>query len=157
MAISFEYIITTSCRLHLQVQQRSNPMRLSQVLVVAAASFLFASEAIAVTMDSNQAKISTVARGGPSKRLLRSYSKPVEDDSDDLDDSEERTGNGLAALATRWGYTVDDITAGIVKLNEKQLKKWQAVLNENIKQRKSEKIKEFNDAWRARHNIGRRV
>ncbi|EGZ10506.1 hypothetical protein PHYSODRAFT_265349, partial [Phytophthora sojae] len=49
-----------------------------------------------------QAKISTVPRSGPNQRLLRGYSKPVEEnDSDDYenrgfateeeDDSEERT------------------------------------------------------------------
>ncbi|OWZ14201.1 Avirulence (Avh) protein [Phytophthora megakarya] len=64
-------------------------MHLSQVLVVGAASFLFASEAIAVAMDSNHVKTPTVERDDPNQRLLRSYSKPVEDDSDDFDDSDD--------------------------------------------------------------------
>ncbi|GMF58911.1 unnamed protein product [Phytophthora fragariaefolia] len=90
----------------LQVQLRRNPMRLSQVLVIAAASILFASEAIAVTMDSNQAKISTVARGGSRQRFLRSYKKTVEDDSDDLDEERVRT-TALETLAKSWAAGAD--------------------------------------------------
>ncbi|POM61477.1 RxLR effector peptide [Phytophthora palmivora] len=120
-------------------------MRLSQVLVVAAASFLFASEAIAVTADSNQAKLSTVARVGPSQRLLRRYEEPDSDDLDDLDDTEER-GRSIYDLATKWGHSVDDIKSGAVRLSESRLKKWQTALNEAIDAKKK--------AERVAHNAG---
>ncbi|POM66558.1 Avirulence protein (Avh) [Phytophthora palmivora] len=132
-------------------------MHLSQVLVVAAASFLFASEAIAVTMDSNQAKISTVARGSPSQRLLRRYEKPVDPDSDDSDDldylnSEERgIGSKLQALASSWGHSVDDISNGVVRLTEKQHDAWKAVVNKGIEASKKAKREAANAAWRARN------
>ncbi|OWZ20238.1 Avirulence (Avh) protein [Phytophthora megakarya] len=138
-------------------------MRLSQVLVVAAASFLFASDAIAVTMDTNQAKISTMARGGPSQRLLRSY-KPVEDDSDglddleDLDDSEERGGNsGLKDLAKSWGLSYSGIKSGAVRLSESQHNAWKAIVNAGIDAGKKAKRDAFNDAWRKANGYGRRV
>ncbi|POM79439.1 MoxR-like ATPase in aerotolerance operon, partial [Phytophthora palmivora] len=76
-------------------------------------------------MDSNQAKISTVARGSPSQRLLRRNEKPVYPDSDDsddlnnLDDTEER-GLTLSDLAAQWGHSVDDISNGIVRLTKEQ-------------------------------------
>ncbi|POM59937.1 Secreted RxLR effector peptide protein [Phytophthora palmivora] len=135
-------------------------MRLSQVLVVAAASFLFASEAITVTMDSNQAKISTVVGGGPSQRLLRRNEKPVDPDSDDSDDlDEERGGNTdqLKALARSWGLSFSGISQGTVRLSEDQLKAWQAIVNAGIKASKREKIAAYNAAWRRENGIGRRV
>ncbi|POM80734.1 Avirulence protein (Avh) [Phytophthora palmivora] len=128
-------------------------MRLSQVLVVAAASFLFASETIAVTMDSNEAKLSTVARGGPSQRLLRRYEEP---DSDDLDDTEER-GPTISELAAKWGHSVDDISNGVVRLSEKQLKKWQDALNDAIAASKKAKRDAANAAWRRENGFERRV
>ncbi|OWZ10620.1 Avirulence (Avh) protein [Phytophthora megakarya] len=106
-------------------------MRLSQVLMVAAA-FLFTSEAIAVTVVSNQAKISTVASAGPNQRLLRSY-KPVEEDSDDLDalDKTEERGrpSKLQALASSWGLSFDDIVAGTQRLTDEQQTAWIAIVN----------------------------
>ncbi|OWZ14096.1 Avirulence (Avh) protein [Phytophthora megakarya] len=132
-------------------------MRLSQVLVVAAASFLFATETIAVTMDSNQGKISSVARGGQSQRVLRSY-KPVEDDSDDLDDSEERGGNSaLKDLAKSWGLSFSGIQSGVVKLSEEQHNAWTAIVNAGIATSKKTKRDAYNKAWREAHGIGRRV
>ncbi|POM57996.1 Avirulence protein (Avh) [Phytophthora palmivora] len=140
-------------------------MRLSQVLVVAAASFLFASEAIAVTMDSNQAKISTVAHGDTSQRLLRRNEKPVDPDSDDsddlddldnLDDTEER-GPTLSQLAAKWGHSVDDISNGVVKLSERRYEKWRTALNEAIEASKKAKREAANAAWRARNGYGRRL
>ncbi|OWZ13275.1 Avirulence (Avh) protein [Phytophthora megakarya] len=139
-------------------------MRLSQVLVLAAASFLFASETIAVTMGSNQAKISTVARVRPNQRLLRSY-KPVEDDSDDqddlddLDDSEERGGNTeqLKALARGWGLSFSKISNGSIKLTDEQLQAWQAIINSGVQAKRKFARDAHNAAWRAEHNLGRRV
>ncbi|POM73989.1 Hypothetical protein PHPALM_9109 [Phytophthora palmivora] len=138
-------------------------MRLSQVLVIGAASFLFAGEAIAVTMDSNQAKISTVARGSPSQRLLRKYEEPDSDDLDDLDDldylnSEERgIESKLQALATQWGHSVDDISNGVVKLTEQQHEAWKAIVNKGIDARKKLKRDTANAAWRRDHGLERRV
>ncbi|POM64197.1 Avr1b-1 Avirulence-like protein [Phytophthora palmivora] len=120
-------------------------MRLSQVLVVAAASFLFASETIAVTMDSNQAKISTVEGGGPSQRLLRRYEEPDSDDLDDLDDTEER-GRTIYDLAAKWGHSVDDIQNGVVKLSESRYEKWRTALNEAIEAKKRAKREAANAA-----------
>ncbi|POM70658.1 Avirulence protein (Avh) [Phytophthora palmivora] len=131
-------------------------MRLTQVLVVATASFLFASEAIAVTMDSNQAKISTVARGGPSQRLLRSYKNHVEDDSDNFDDSEERGPmTELRTLATKWGYSIDDIVTGSARLSDKQNKKWLNALNTGMETNKRAKLEAASAARRAANGIGR--
>ncbi|POM70262.1 Secreted RxLR effector peptide protein [Phytophthora palmivora] len=135
-------------------------MRLSQVLVIAAASFLFAGEAIAVTMDSNQAKISTVARGSPSQRLLRKYEETDSDDLDDLDylNSEERGIESIVqALATQWGHSVDDISNGLVRLTEKQHEAWKAIVNKGIEASKKAKRDAANAAWRRDHGIGRRV
>ncbi|OWY99634.1 Avirulence (Avh) protein [Phytophthora megakarya] len=139
-------------------------MRLSQVVVVAVASFLFASEGIALSMDTNQAKILTVARGGPSQRLLRSY-KPVKDDSDDLDDledlddSEERGGNTeqLQALARSWGLSFSKISNGTIKLTEEQLQAWQAIINAGVKASEKAQRDAHNAKWRRDHNLGRRV
>eukprot|EP00644_Phytophthora_capsici_P009523 jgi/Phyca11/15465/fgenesh1_pg.PHYCAscaffold_13_\ len=66
-------------------------MRLSQVLVIAAASLLFASDTIAVA-TSNQAKISKMAQSSPNQRLLRSnkYSVKEEDESEDSVDFGKR-------------------------------------------------------------------
>ncbi|POM62647.1 Avr1b-1 Avirulence-like protein [Phytophthora palmivora] len=130
-------------------------MRLSQVLVVAAASFLFASEAIAVTVDSNQAKI-TVVGGSPSQRLLRKYEEPDSDVLDDLENTEER-GRSIYDLAAKWGHSVDDIQNRVVKLSEKRQEKWQAALNEAIAAKKKAKIQAHNAAWRREHGIGRRL
>ncbi|POM79605.1 Hypothetical protein PHPALM_2678 [Phytophthora palmivora] len=138
-------------------------MRLSQVLVIAAASFLFAGEAIAVTMDSNQAKISTVARGSPSQRLLRKYEETDSDDLDDLDDldylnSEERgIESKLQALATQWGHSVNDISNGLVRLTGKQHEAWKAIVDKGIEASKKAKRDAANAAWRRDHGIGRRV
>ncbi|GMF57752.1 unnamed protein product [Phytophthora fragariaefolia] len=131
-------------------------MRLSQVLVIAAASFLFASEAIAVTPDSNQAKISTVARGDSRQRFLRSYKKTVEDDSDDLDDlDEERAGNSaLEALAKSWGHNLDDIFEGVVRLTDDQYKAWHAVLNKGVAASKKVKRDAHNAKWRNENGFG---
>ncbi|KAG3166082.1 hypothetical protein PC128_g19804 [Phytophthora cactorum] len=93
-------------------------MRLSQVLLAIAASFLFNSEALSATMDSNQAKIAKVAStGGPSQRLLRASYTPVEE----VDDAEERLGgmdkfsvehqNILKALAKKLGFNLSQAMA----------------------------------------------
>ncbi|KAL4133799.1 hypothetical protein PRIC2_004115 [Phytophthora ramorum] len=67
--------------------------RLSRILAVMAASFLFASEAFAMTTDSNQAKIAQVTSPkGPSQRLLRMHPTIYAGDN-----SEER-GNTLTLL-----------------------------------------------------------
>ncbi|EGZ10416.1 hypothetical protein PHYSODRAFT_287041 [Phytophthora sojae] len=143
-------------------------MRLSQVLVVAAASFLFASEAIAVTTDSVQAKITTVARGGPSQRLLRSYSKPAEENdsadsekwgftTEELDDDSEERGltsgqiESLTKLANKWGHSYDDLVNGVVRLSEKKQQKWIDRVNAYIKENKKAQREAYNAAWRAEH------
>ncbi|OWZ04256.1 RxLR effector protein [Phytophthora megakarya] len=138
-------------------------MLLTRVLVIVAASFVLASEAT-VTMNSNQAKISTMARGGSSQRLLRSY-KPVEDDSDglndleNLDEPEERGGNTeqLKALATDWGLSFSKISNGSIKLTEEQLQAWQAIVNAGVQAKRKVARDAHNAAWRAEHNLGRRV
>ncbi|OWY97907.1 Avirulence (Avh) protein [Phytophthora megakarya] len=142
-------------------------MLLTRVLVIVAASFVLASEAT-VTINSNQAKISTMAhtmaRGGPSQRLLRSY-KPVEDDSDglndleNLDESEERGGNTeqLKALARGWGLSFSKISNGSIKLTEEQLQAWQAIINAGVQAKRKVARDAHNAAWRAEHNLGRRV
>ncbi|KAK1932253.1 hypothetical protein P3T76_012247 [Phytophthora citrophthora] len=61
-------------------------MRLSQVLVIAVASFLFASDSVAVA-TSNQAKISKIVQSSPSQRLLRSDKYLVLDEKDQSEDS----------------------------------------------------------------------
>ncbi|OWY99517.1 Avirulence (Avh) protein [Phytophthora megakarya] len=139
-------------------------MHLSQVLVVGVASFLFASEAIAVAMNSNQAKTLTVER---DQRSLRSYSKPVEDDSDDfddfddldsLDDTEERGGNPTVQdLAKKWGQTVNGITTGAIKLTDDQYTAWRAAVNEGIETSKKAKRVAANAAWHAANGIKRRT
>ncbi|KAJ8523757.1 hypothetical protein ON010_g17360 [Phytophthora cinnamomi] len=84
-----------SCAQIPKPNNKRTSLRLAQVLFFAAASILFASEAIAVTADSSI----TVARNGLSQRRLRSYSKPVEEDDSnyslepDGDDPEERGFN----------------------------------------------------------------
>ncbi|OWZ10812.1 Avirulence (Avh) protein [Phytophthora megakarya] len=137
-------------------------MHLSQVVVVAAASFLFASKAIAVTADTNQAKISMVARGGPSQRLLR-Y-KPVKDDSydiDDLDDLGETEERGftsdLQALARSWSLSYDDIAAGTQRLTHDQQKEWTAIVNKAITKSQRKNREAYNAKWRKENGYERRV
>ncbi|KAK1932348.1 hypothetical protein P3T76_012342 [Phytophthora citrophthora] len=108
-------------------------MRLSQVLVIAAASFLFASDTVAVT-TSNQAKISKMVQSSPSQRLLRSDKYLVLDEKDQSEDSvdveergfatpdeedlEERSPlsnkvvNKLENIAAGWGTTYSSIVMG---------------------------------------------
>ncbi|OWZ04483.1 Avirulence (Avh) protein [Phytophthora megakarya] len=135
-------------------------MRLSQVLVIGAASFLFANEAIAVTMDSNQAKVSTMASAGPTQRLLRSY-KHVEEDSDDLDDLdnlEERSGNpALRDLAKSWSLSFDDIISGAIRLTDEQHNAWKAIVNAGITKGQKKSRDAYNEVWRAKHGYGKRV
>ncbi|KAL4158691.1 hypothetical protein PRNP1_004466 [Phytophthora ramorum] len=85
-------------------------MRLSCILAVLAASVLFASEAFAMTTNSNQAKIAQVTSPkGPSQRLLRMHPTIYAGDN-----SEER-GNTLTLLENinfkimrRAGTTADE-------------------------------------------------
>ncbi|KAE9315685.1 hypothetical protein PF008_g19186 [Phytophthora fragariae] len=70
-------------------------MRLSQVLVVAVASFLFASDTFAAA-TSDQAKISKVVRGSPSQRLLRSNNKLFKEEEDESEDSLDAEELGFA-------------------------------------------------------------
>ncbi|OWZ03950.1 hypothetical protein PHMEG_00024234 [Phytophthora megakarya] len=101
-------------------------------------------------MDSNHGKTPTVERDDANQHLLRSYSKPVEDDSDDfedsddldsLDDTEERGGNPtLHDLAKKWDHSVKGITTGAVKRTDDQYAAWQAVLNAGIKQERKRSV-----------------
>lgn len=80
-------------------------MRLSQVLVLIAASLLFTSEALSATMDSKISKVTSP--GASSQRLLRVHHSTVEDD----DDSEERGltskyAEKLAAYADDLGFNL---------------------------------------------------
>ncbi|KAE9058786.1 hypothetical protein PF010_g30874 [Phytophthora fragariae] len=70
-------------------------MRLSQVLVVDVASFLFASDTFAAA-TSDQAKISKVVRGSPSQRLLRSNNKLFKEEEDESEDSLDAEERGFA-------------------------------------------------------------
>ncbi|KAJ8508353.1 hypothetical protein ON010_g18878 [Phytophthora cinnamomi] len=145
-------------------------MRLPQVLVIAAASFLFASEAIAVTTDSEI----TVARDSLSQRRLRSYSKPAkEDDSDDSDASaksgftaekdddadEERGGfdhfsseqiERLRKKAADLGYNFKHIESGTAKFAAEDLKAWQEHLGQIIREKRSAGTAAYNAEWIAR-------
>ncbi|KAE9088877.1 hypothetical protein PF010_g19214 [Phytophthora fragariae] len=98
-------------------------MRLSQVLVVAVASFLFASDTFAAA-TSDQAKISKVVRGSPSQRLLRSNNKLFKEEEDESEDSLD---------AEELGSDVEDeedleerspLTAAQVSKLEKYAVKW---------------------------------
>ncbi|KAK1941445.1 hypothetical protein P3T76_007311 [Phytophthora citrophthora] len=108
-------------------------MRLSQVLVIAVASFVFASDTVAVA-TSNQAKISKMVQSNPSQRFLRSHRYLVnkeEDESDDSVDVEERGYttydeedmeeraplsqaqiDKLETIASRWGTTWTSVAMG---------------------------------------------
>ncbi|KAK1941503.1 hypothetical protein P3T76_007369 [Phytophthora citrophthora] len=99
-------------------------MRLSQVLVIAVASFLFASNSVAAA-TSNQINISKIVQNSLSQRLLRSHKYLVEEEEDksensvdveerdyttqDEEDLEERSPlsqaqvDKLEAIASRWG------------------------------------------------------
>ncbi|KAG1686069.1 hypothetical protein DVH05_007164 [Phytophthora capsici] len=115
-------------------------MRLSQVLVIAAATFLFASDAVAVA-TSNQAKISKMEQI-PSHRLLRSnhYVKEEEDESEDSVDFEERgfatpgeedleergplstaAVERLESIASRWGTTWESVAMGYSSISKDKI------------------------------------
>ncbi|OWZ00614.1 RxLR effector protein [Phytophthora megakarya] len=115
-------------------------MRLSQVLVVVAASFLFASETIAVTIDSNQAKISTVAHGGPNQRLLRRYKEPVDEEPDDLNNLQDLEERGITTmlqeLASTWGKSYDDIINRVITLTGDEKKAWRTTINKAVDAKK---------------------
>ncbi|OWZ09366.1 Avirulence (Avh) protein [Phytophthora megakarya] len=142
-------------------------MRLSQVLVVVAASFLFASETIAVTIDSNQAKISTVAHGGPNQRLLRRYKEPVDeepeddeepDDLNNLQDLEERGKTEmLKDLANSWGKSYDDIINSVIRLTDDEQKAWIKTINNAVAEKKKTSRDAYNANWRRENGYGRRV
>ncbi|OWY94008.1 Avirulence (Avh) protein [Phytophthora megakarya] len=135
-------------------------MRLTQVVVVAAVSFLFTSDVIAVTMDSNQAKVSAVAGADPSHRFMRSY-KPVEEDSDDLDvidETEERGGTSkLQDLARSWGLSYDEIATGTQRLTHDQQIAWTAVVNKAIAKSQKKSRDAYNAAWRKANGYERRL
>ncbi|KAE9322007.1 hypothetical protein PF008_g17683 [Phytophthora fragariae] len=72
-------------------------MRLSQVFVAIAASFLVASKALSTSTDSNQAKIAELTPPTvSSQRLLRTHHRIV----DDEDDSSEERGISNAVLGS---------------------------------------------------------
>nr|AEL17365.1 putative RxLR effector protein [Phytophthora sojae]UEE94953.1 RxLR effector protein [Phytophthora sojae]UYW66147.1 RxLR effector protein [Phytophthora sojae] len=81
-------------------------MRLVQVVVVTAASFLVATDALSTT-NANQAKIiKGTSPGGHSPRLLRAYQPDDEGDS-----PEERTlpNSQVAKILNKLGVTWDDV------------------------------------------------
>ncbi|OWZ07421.1 Avirulence (Avh) protein [Phytophthora megakarya] len=136
-------------------------MRLSQFLVVVAASFLFASETIAVTIDSNQAKISTVAHGGPNQRLLRRYKEPVDEEPDDLNNLQDLEERGkttmLKELAESWGKSYDDIINSVITLTRDEKREWIATINKAVAAKRKKHRDAHNAAWRAENGVGRRV
>ncbi|OWZ11567.1 RxLR effector protein [Phytophthora megakarya] len=73
-------------------------MRVSQAVLVLVASFLFTSEALSATMDSNQAQIAKMTSPG-DQRLLRAYHKSTDEEIDSEDDSLEERGLNSAAKA----------------------------------------------------------
>ncbi|KAG1695126.1 hypothetical protein DVH05_020768 [Phytophthora capsici] len=134
-------------------------MRLSQVLVIAAASLLFASDTIAVA-TSNQAKISKMAQSSPNQRLLRSnkYSVKEEDESEDSvdfgkrgfatndeEDLEERSplSNAIVAklddIAAGWGTTYYKIAMGQSSVSEAKINALLAMRDAFISNNKKEK------------------
>ncbi|KAG1696327.1 hypothetical protein DVH05_018459 [Phytophthora capsici] len=118
-------------------------MRLSQVLVIAAATLLFASDTVAVA-TSNQAKISKMVESTPSQRLLRGNKYPVveeEDESEDSVDLEERgfatpdeeeleersplsnaAVSKLEKIAKRWGTSYSSVAMGRSSVSEARAK-----------------------------------
>ncbi|KAG1706274.1 hypothetical protein DVH05_001422 [Phytophthora capsici] len=113
-------------------------MRLAQILVIAAASLLFAGETVAVA-TSNQVKISKVAQSSPSQRLLRSNKYPIteeeEDESEDPVDFEERGEEDLEErsplssaivsklddIASRWGTTYARVAMGQSTISQNKI------------------------------------
>ncbi|KAG1684312.1 hypothetical protein DVH05_018591 [Phytophthora capsici] len=134
-------------------------MRLSQVLVIAVASFVFASDTVAVA-TSNQAKISKMEQS-PSQRLLRSNHYPVkeeEDESEDSVDFEERgfttpdeedleersplssaTVKKLENIAKGWGTTYSSVAMGTSSVSQTKAKALLALRDAYISGIKSEK------------------
>ncbi|KAE8883570.1 hypothetical protein PF005_g15334 [Phytophthora fragariae] len=80
-------------------------MRLSQVLVTIAASFLVRSEALSTSTDSKLSEVGSPS--GPSQRLLRTHPRFVEDEDDS---SEER---GLSAHQWKQLQAYAENTLGI--------------------------------------------
>ncbi|KAG1696385.1 hypothetical protein DVH05_018516 [Phytophthora capsici] len=116
-------------------------MRLSQVLVVAAASLLFASDTVAT---SNQAKVSKMVQSTPSQRLLRSNKYPVKEEEDEYEDSVDFEDRGFATpdeedleergplpagtvkklddIASRWGTSWAAVAMGRSSVSEDKVK-----------------------------------
>eukprot|EP00644_Phytophthora_capsici_P019387 jgi/Phyca11/21908/fgenesh1_pg.PHYCAscaffold_211_\ len=116
-------------------------MRLSQVLVIAVASFVFASDTVAT---SNQAKISKTVQSSQSQRLLRSNHYPVKEEEDESEDSvdfeergfttpdeedlEERSPLSAAIveklddIASRWGTSWAAVAMGQSSISEDKIK-----------------------------------
>ncbi|POM81134.1 Secreted RxLR effector peptide protein [Phytophthora palmivora] len=130
-------------------------MRLSQVLVVVAASFLFTSEALSAKTDSHQAQIADPTLiGDLGARLLRSHHTVVEADNDSEetgfdnveDDSEERAllpkdYTRLTNYAEKLGIDVQRAATNTAYLStvKKEYDLYQALLNRLIQKRKSKK------------------
>ncbi|OWZ11686.1 Avirulence (Avh) protein [Phytophthora megakarya] len=75
-------------------------MRLSQVLFVFAASFVFTSDAISVLTQANHVQVTKVSSTG-DQRLLRAHRLPSDEEVESDDDSLEERMYGLSAEAER--------------------------------------------------------
>ncbi|KAJ8528581.1 hypothetical protein ON010_g14748 [Phytophthora cinnamomi] len=113
-------------------------MRLSQVLVVIAASVLVTSEALLTTTDSNQVKTSKVASLGSGQRLLRTHPMVAEDE----DDSEERVLSEaqIKAICAKVGISWSDVKYSVSALQNHALyKEYQKEANAILKAQKKKK------------------
>ncbi|KAG1713384.1 hypothetical protein DVH05_001171 [Phytophthora capsici] len=117
-------------------------MRLTQVLVIAVASLLFARDTVIAT--SNQAKISKMEQSTPSQRLLRSNKYPIEEEEDEFEDTmdfeegdytttdkedlEERSPLSSAVvaklddIASGWGTSWARVAMGQSSISEDKIK-----------------------------------
>ncbi|KAG1698043.1 hypothetical protein DVH05_015526 [Phytophthora capsici] len=135
-------------------------MRLSQALVIAAATLLLASDTVAVA-TSNQAKISKMVQSTPSQRLLRGNKYPIYEEEDESEDSVDLEERGFATpdeeeleersplsisqvkklegYARRWHTTWEKVALGRSSISEDKVQALLALRNAYISGVKSEK------------------
>ncbi|KAG1684180.1 hypothetical protein DVH05_001843 [Phytophthora capsici] len=135
-------------------------MRLSQVLVIAAATFLFASDTVVIA-TSNQANISKIEQSIPSQRLLRSNKYAVKEEEDESEDSVDFEERGFATpdeedleersplsaaiveklddIASRWGTTWGRVAMGHSSISDDKIKALIAMRDAFISGKKSDR------------------